>query len=258
MNPVGQKWKGIGQIVIGLIAAGLSSIMLIIVKEQNKFLLTAVYTLAGGIFASWIFNLGLQNFLKSREFIDAKDKLDVFSLLMFVNTKEGLIHSYSKPTNEMLNSIRYLLNLKLIRSVIFPETFHNGYRLTDIGRYILDKELRFKELYPGIFCDMHYIVFFTGQQYKKEFIKETEMFKRKYFITWEKCCDILKKKLKENGVLVNGDICFMFENYSKGKDFSKIMEEIIVPWKEQVDKERRFKSLRLYLSSRIIPFWISF
>jgi len=170
------------------------------------------------------------------------NKLEGLSLRMLAG-KRGLPF-----TTLSEGAIRYLIELNLIKVVVFPGTLDYIYFLTDLGRFLLERVLRYP-LYPKSFCAIQLLKYWRG--YPEEFVKEKRKFENYYKISLERCCEILKEQFIKQGLLAQEDSFLMFDTYYKEKqeDFSSINDEIIKPWKLQVEKEKL--NLLNYIYNRI-------
>lgn len=196
-----------------------------------------------GVLGTPIFLWALRKVYFFWKFRNTVNKLEGLSLRMLA-AKRGLSFTTLNPLSEGV--IRYLIELNLIKVIVFPETLDYIYSLTDLGRLLLERVLRYP-LYPKDFCAMLLLRFWEG--YPEEFVKEKRKFENDYRISWERCCEILKEQFTKKELPVQEDMFAMFDTYYKNKkeDFSSINNEIIEPWKLQIDKEKRYKSFKLYI-----------
>ena len=107
------------------------------------------------------------------------NKLDVTSLNILEVFKQR--HDLMTVMPQWINdpTIRYLLDLDVLSVEVFPINDH-GYYLTDLGRYLLDRELEFKELYPEILCQILQVRFW--QSYTKFIQKKKSLGKSLQFL----------------------------------------------------------------------------
>lgn len=181
-----------------------------------------------------------------------KSKLDKESLRALVN-RNGLMF-----VKQYLDSdtIRYLLNLKIIRTEIFPSspvTF--GYCLTEFGKRILlelereyenesEKESEIK-LYDDIIIDMYLVRYWAAYQDAfKEKIKEfNEVYKPiKWFSALKEfvecipqnCREILKNKYNLNPKKKK-DLYNFFNKYLENYPFDFVNTNTVKIWKNRVN-----------------------
>lgn len=109
---------------------------------------------------------------------NVKSKLD-HSSLRFLKDLNGLIFVDSQPgviNSEVMNTVRYLLDLGIMRTLVFKNKMTWCYYLTKTGRVILEKEFRMK-LFPEIIADMLLVRYFRfNQKEQRAKIKEFENF----------------------------------------------------------------------------------
>lgn len=102
------------------------------------------------------------------------------------------------------HTIRYLLNLGVIRTEIFPSRkISFGYCLTEIGKHVLLElrkgyEFEFKKaanicLYPDKVIDMYLVRYWAG--YSKAFRKKQRKFKEIHGTEWKQCVEEFLEKI---------------------------------------------------------------
>lgn len=181
-----------------------------------------------GAFGSISIKEGYDNLIKQ----SAIKRLDGYSLGLLEQVN-GLMFARE---NLDIGTMRHLINLDLIATEVFPSrpvTF--GYYLTDEGRNILSKKLK-RELYPKIFCDMIRIRYWEG--YPTDFIKEKEVYRKKYNISWNDSWKIFDKLIHKVYPNQNEkDAVTLFESYLPGKAYDAVMRDLVIPWLEGIKQK---------------------
>ncbi len=210
-------------------------------------------------FASSVASWALRKAYFFSSFLNVKRKLSSESLNL-IAARRGLPFSMAGVFGD--NAVNPLLDLNLIELESFPPSgqIPTIYYFTTLGRLLLEKGLEL-EVYPEDFCRMFLLRFWEG--YLDKFPKKTSEFERKYIIPWERSwaifCEVFKRQFGQNGGQIREEeIAPLFDIYVREEEFNSIKDRLIGPWKQQVEKERRFKFLRLYRNFRIIPFWMSY
>ncbi len=148
-------------------------------------------------------------------------------------------------------AVRNLLELGLIRSIIFPQKENKPsndsvYYFTELGRFFLKKGLRIENLFPSVIADLLLIGFWESYE---DFSKKKKDFEELYKITWVEARDLLgellKVALEEQRTKIikyndreEIDIIATFNFYTKEKEFELIMDKIVMPWLKKIKFSR--------------------
>lgn len=218
---------------------------------DQKPAITLLYFLLLAIFPrilEWLWKKIVFNY----QFGKTKNRLDGQSLQLYANEFRGL--PFVIPRHLSSESVRYLINLQLLQTEIFPGTLHYTYRLTDLGRKLLEKELRFP-LYPKSFCDMRLLVFWRGYNKPpfKDFDKKKAKFQKEFLVSWDECVIILRCFLTKKNFKIDesdDDAVRMFDNYfntvaveDSNECFAFFMDDLVNPWLVEVRKRQKRKWL---------------
>ena len=229
-------------ILVGLWIGTHSAKFLPATVKDNAIPYAAVLFL--GIFATWLVDWVKNKLLFIWQLRNMKENIDGESLKILAHQR-GLPFVFLKGVDD--SALRYLISLKMVRAAVYPGELNYTYYLTDWGRLLLERELDFG-LCPLEFCEMYLIRFSRG--YADQFAREALQFKLKNRISWKRAWnifgDILRNELGEQGFPVKDEnLVPLFDSYLRNNGFSAVMDKLIRPWEEQVDRER-MKSFRLY------------
>ncbi|MCX5656772.1 MAG: hypothetical protein NTZ48_00840 [Candidatus Omnitrophica bacterium] len=189
--------------------------------------------LVGAIFSPFWLKEGLDSLSKRH---NATKRLDSHSLRLLAEM-DGL--TYAEKTFDLATflALRHLISLELIELDAFPlssKAVSWGYYLTDLGRYILTKNLEKEEIYPKEFCELIRVRYWEG--YPAKFIKKKNAYKHNIFsLSWDeswKTFDRVIRKIQPN--MPQDDTMTIFLSYFQKKSYDIVMKDLVIPWQEGI------------------------
>ena len=160
---------------------------------------------------------------------EIKSQIDDISL-NFLQRLDGLIF-VEKGLDK--NTIRHLMNLKLIKNEIFPLEPPNkivvtyGYYLTDTGRSLI-KKLNIGRLYPKIFCDLLRVRYWEGNQ--NDFSTKKNEFRDEYGLSWDECWRLFVLQLEKINPKSKADPLGVLNSFLSENAFDIVQDRFVVPW----------------------------
>ena len=233
MNPNIKLMEGCLLLLLGIVFIVSGAILVFIASKfafKEHLTVIVITTLTSLVGASFFLPMGIRNVSFFTQFQDTKNKLDGVSLSILAHNSRGLIFVEAEKIGLSESAVRYLISLQLIKSEVFPESLDYGYFLTDLGRFLLEDNLRFK-LYPKSFCNLIRVRYWQGDKYKAEFSIEKDKFEKDWKISWDKCWEIFGQQMKKEKPQAKDDTLTIFRAYlDEGNSFNTIMDKIVKPW----------------------------
>ncbi|MBI5873149.1 MAG: hypothetical protein HZB36_03280 [Candidatus Omnitrophica bacterium] len=129
---------------------------------------------------------------------NAKSKLDLASL-RFLRNQKGLLFADPPVDVISLMTLRHLMDLGIIRAIIYRNDWTFAYYLTKFGRIILEKEFGVR-LFPEILADMLFVRYFRFDpegEFRKKIKYWEDAYQKKFWECLRSFNDLIPSAIKE-------------------------------------------------------------